>query len=82
MRRSNLRLGVLFFVFAMLFAAIGAGTAMAVQTHMMYARGDLQSALSQLNAAVPDKAGHRVNAINLVNQAIVQVNLGIAAGAK
>jgi hypothetical protein len=66
----------------MFFAVVGAGTALAVQSHMVNARGDLQAALNQLNMAVPDKAGHRVNAINLVNQAIGQVNAGIAAGAQ
>ena len=41
----------------------------------------LQNAASQLQNAIPDKAGHREKAIGLVNQAIQQVNEGIAAGA-
>ena len=56
------------------------GTALAVQSHMFAARADLNAALGQLNAAIPDKAGHRVNAINLTNQAINEVNKGIDAG--
>lgn len=81
MRRKGFRLGALLFVFGMLFGIVCGGTAVAVQTHMLNARADLNSALVQLNAAVPDKAGHRVSAVNLVNQAIAQINLGIAAGA-
>lgn len=80
--RMNLRLGIIAFVFALLFAGIGAGTALAVQSHMVNAHADLQSALGQLNAATPDKGGHRASAINYVNQAIGQVNAGIQAGAK
>lgn len=81
MRLTGNRLAALLFAVGMFFGVF-CGAALAVQTHMMNARSDLNSALNQLNAAVPDKAGHRVNAINLVNQAIEQVNLGIAAGAK
>ena len=79
MHLSKVRFGIVFFVFAMFFVAIGAGTALAVQTHMVNARADLQAALNQLNMAVPDKGGHRANAIGLVNNAINQVNLGISA---
>jgi hypothetical protein len=82
MRNSKLRFGILFFLFALFFAGIGAGVALAVQTHMVNARADLQNAVSQLNAAEADKAGHRTAAINYVNEAISQVNAGIAAGAK
>ncbi|HTW83908.1 MAG TPA: hypothetical protein VMD91_07570 [Candidatus Sulfotelmatobacter sp.] len=56
------------------------GVALARQPHMYAARTDLRSALGELQAADPDKAGHRVNAMNLVNQAIGEVNAGIAAG--
>lgn len=80
--RLNLRTGLVALVFALFFTAVGAGVAMAVQTHMVNARADLQSALTELNAASSDKAGHRVNAMNLVNRAINQVNLGINAGAQ
>ena len=74
---SKIRTGAFALLFALVFAAIGAGTALAVQTHMVNARTHLQDALSQLQQAQADKGGHRQNAINLVNQAIEQVNLGI-----
>lgn len=62
--------------------AIGmfAGLAIAGQPHMVQARNDLNRAYNQLSQAAPDKAGHRVNAMNLVKQAITEVNLGINAG--
>ena len=37
-------------------------------------------AVNELNQAEHDKGGHRENAVGLVQQAINQVNLGIAAG--
>ena len=61
--------------------AFGAGLAVAAQTHMDNALNDLNAARSELNAAIADKAGHRVDALGLVNQAIGQVQAGIAAGA-
>jgi len=63
---------------ALLGAGIG-GSAMAYQTHMWNALNALQQAQSQLS--VEDKGGHREAAMNLVNQAIDQVNEGIRAGA-
>jgi hypothetical protein len=63
-----------------LFGSSLSGVAFAYQSHMFAAKSALNNALSQLNAALPDKGGHRVNAINLVNQAINEVNLGIQAG--
>jgi len=77
MLRSKLRLGAIALLFALVFAAVGAGTALAVQSHMINARTDLQSALSELEAAQENKGGHRVNAINFTKQAIQEVNLGI-----
>ncbi len=59
----------------------GAGTAQSQQPHMQNALGYLQSARSELQQAMADKGGHRVAAINLVNQAITQVQAGIAVGA-
>jgi len=83
MRLSFSRASVLAFVFALILGAVAGGVAVAAsQVHMRNARTDLQSALQQLNVANSDKAGHRVNAIKLVNQAINEVNLGIAAGAQ
>jgi hypothetical protein len=77
MQSSKLRLGVFAVFFALCFAAIGAGTVLAAQTYMVNARTDLQSALSNLEQAQANKGGHRTNAINLVKQAISEVNLGI-----
>ena len=56
-------------------------SASAAQPHMTAALNDLQSTLTQLEDAVPDKAGHRVQAINLVKEAILQTTEGLAAGA-
>ncbi|MCX4092109.1 hypothetical protein [Nocardia sp. alder85J] len=80
MRISKFRLAVAGVCGALLFTGIGAGTAVALQPHMTAARGDLQAAHSELEQAIPDKDGHRVNAMNLIDQAIAEVNLGIAAG--
>jgi hypothetical protein len=79
MRISKARFAVAAVLFALFFAGIGAGTALAYQSHMVNARSYLNDALSQLEAATPDKGGHRVNAINLVKSAITQVDLGIQA---
>jgi len=60
--------------------AFAAGVAFAAQPHMQAALSALQTAQSELNQAEHDKGGHRVKALNLVGQAIQQVQLGIAAG--
>lgn len=57
--------------------ALGAGYAVAAQPHMTNALADLRAARHQLDEALPDKGGHRLAAINLVNQAITEVNAGI-----
>jgi hypothetical protein len=82
MRISKFRLIVAGVLTAASFSLIGAGTAYAVQEHMINARDNLNNALNELQMAAPDKGGHRVTAINLVNQAIDQVNLGIQVGAQ
>ena len=61
--------------------AFAAGYALAAQPHMTAALNDLRAARSQLEAATADKAGHRIAAIGLVDQAIQQVRDGIVAGA-
>lgn len=78
---SKMRLGVLALLFALVFAGVGAGIAIAAQPHMTAARANLNAAYYQLTVATPDKAGHRVQAMSLVRQAINQVNMGISAGA-
>jgi hypothetical protein len=51
-----------------------------IQGHMVSALNYLNEANNQLSQASHDKGGHRVNAIGLVNQAISEVNAGIAVG--
>lgn len=79
MKRNGLRAGLVALVFAA-GVGLGGGVAMAVQTHMWNALSDLRAANSQLQMAIPDKAGHRLNALHLVSQAIGEVQAGIAAG--
>jgi hypothetical protein len=64
-------------VLALLIFAV-AGLAAGDQPFMRAARADLMTAKSELQKAIPDKGGHRVKAIQLVNQAIAQVNAGMA----
>jgi hypothetical protein len=59
----------------------GVGVAQGYQPHMQNALGDLQAAKSELQMASPNKGGHRVAAINLINGAIGEVEQGIAVGA-
>jgi hypothetical protein len=47
------------------------------QPHMRSALDHLLSAKSELQAATSDKGGHRVRAIELVDEAITEVQLGI-----
>jgi hypothetical protein len=59
--------------------AISACTGYAMdQPHMQNALNSLQMARSELQVAMTDKGGHRARALGLVNQAIVQVQEGIA----
>lgn len=50
------------------------------QPHMEAALNFLENARTDLQRANADKGGHRATALNLVNQAIDEVKLGIAAG--
>jgi len=67
---------------SMIAGGLMTGTAMAYQGHMWNALHALQNAEAQLEAATPDKGGHRVNAIGLIQQAISEVQQGIAVGAE
>lgn len=60
--------------------AIGflAGQLTAAQPHMNAALKQLRSARASLNKATPDKGGHRARALELVDQAILEVERGIA----
>ena len=49
---------------------------------MQKAKDNLQEALSNLNKATADKGGHRNKAIDLVKEAIEQVNKGMPLTAK
>jgi hypothetical protein len=66
-----------FAVFMMLTMAAIVG-AIPDQPFMQSARGDLQTAKRELQRATPDKGGHRAKAFALINDAIVEVNAGIA----
>jgi hypothetical protein len=61
-------------------AALGMGYAIAAQPHMEAALSALETAKRELDVAIPDKEGHRVKAIALVNDAIAEVRAGIKAG--
>jgi hypothetical protein len=50
------------------------------QPMMRDALSQLRAARASLQAAAHDKGGHRVSAIRLIDQAIVEVELGIDAG--
>ncbi|HXE73418.1 MAG TPA: hypothetical protein VNO81_12235 [Candidatus Nitrosotenuis sp.] len=63
-----------------LVTGIFVGMALANQPHMAAALNDLYSARDELQVAEHDKGGHRERALQLVNQAIDQVEMGIAAG--
>jgi hypothetical protein len=56
--------------------ALAAGCASA-QPHMQSALDHLTAARSELEAATPNKGGHREQAIELVDQAIRQVEMGM-----
>jgi hypothetical protein len=53
------------------------GTALAQQDNMINARASINQGIGYLQAAVPDKGGHRANAIRLAHQAVREINLGI-----
>jgi hypothetical protein len=75
MRRTVLRAALLTLVLA---AGFVAGQLSAAQPRMQSALKDLRSARSELNAATADKGGHRGRALALVNDAIAEVERGIA----
>src|SRR5262249_61713564 len=50
------------------------------QPHMTAALAALESAKNNLDHATNDKGGHRAQAIDLIKQAIDEVNKGIEAG--
>lgn len=58
-------------------AIFGAGMVHGRQPHMQAALDHLRDARAQLEQASADKGGHRVKAIELINQAIDEVQAGI-----
>ena len=75
MRRSIIRA-----LFLTLILAVGfiAGQLSAAQPQMQAALTNLRQARTNLNRASADKGGHRERALSLVNDAIDQVEKGIA----
>ena len=71
-----------FFAIALLTVALVsgffAGRLSAAQPHMVNALNALKTAKVELEAAMADKGGHREAALKLVNDAITQVQDGIA----
>jgi len=70
-RRMLLAAGV-----AVAFAA-GCASGPPYQPHMQNALAALQNAQSELELATPNKGGHRERAMNLISNAINQVEMGI-----
>ena len=66
------------FAAMLLLGVVAIAGAVPGQPNMQAARTSLQTARAELQKATPDKGGHRVNAIGLVNSAIAEVNAGIA----
>jgi hypothetical protein len=58
----------------------GVGVTQMFQPHMQNALNDLQSARGELQAASHNKGGHRWRALDLTNQAIGEVQAGVACG--
>ncbi|MCX7307774.1 MAG: hypothetical protein NTZ72_07430 [Afipia sp.] len=58
--------------------SVGIGYAIGAQPHMGEALAFLQSARGELQAATPNKGGHRERAIGLIDNAIGEVRAGIA----
>lgn len=74
-----------FLVLVAIVAAAASGAlvqnACAAQPHMHAALDDLRAARHQLETAIPDKGGHRERAIQIIDNAIGEVEAGIQAGA-
>jgi hypothetical protein len=66
------------FAAMLLLGVVAIAGAVPDQPHMQAAKSSLQTARAELQKATPDKGGHRVNAIGLVNSAFAEVNAGIA----
>lgn len=58
--------------------SVGVGYAIGAQPHMTESIALLQSARGELQAATPNKGGHRERGLALIDQAIAEVRAGIA----
>ena len=58
--------------------SVGIGYAIGAQPHMAESIAFLQSARGELQAATPNKGGHRERAMALIDNAIGEVRAGIA----
>ena len=58
-------------------SSLGIGYALGAQPHMDAALALLQNARAELNQAEPNKGGHRERAMELIDQAVNEVNAGI-----
>jgi len=78
----NGRRRLIFVASAAILLGVGfsAGCVIAAQPHMNNALHALENAQAQLQEASSDKAGHRANALRLINEAVGEVQAGIAAG--
>jgi lipopolysaccharide export LptBFGC system permease protein LptF len=76
MKTSRSRIIVAFLLCAVLISGFVIGRASADQPHMQAALEHLRAAKGELEKAEADKGGHRLKAINLVNDAIAQVERG------
>lgn len=63
---------------AVIATSFGVGFAIGAQPHMEAALGLLQNARRELQAALPNKGGHRERAMGLIDQAITETQAGIA----
>ncbi|HEX4139157.1 MAG TPA: hypothetical protein VHY09_02340 [Candidatus Methylacidiphilales bacterium] len=63
-----------------LLSLVSATGARADQPHMQAALEALKNARAELQATEHDKAGHREKALDLVDRAIHQTEMGISAG--
>jgi len=77
MKTSRSRIIVAFLLCAVLISGFVIGRASADQPHMQAALEHLRAAKGELEKAEADKGGHRLKAINLVNDAIAQVERGV-----
>jgi hypothetical protein len=72
---------IMVLVIGLFLGACAAGSWAAVhQPHMRAALRALRTAQEELRVATPNKGGHRAKALELVERAIRQTELGIAAG--